>query len=214
VTIILDISPTLSSRLAVWPGDVGFQREAVTYQGPAGPVEVGRISSTLHLGAHADAPSHYLEGAPAIDQVDLAAYLGPCQVIAVELAPGARILPEHLAGPVSARRVLFKTGSHPDKDRFRTDFNSLSAELVHALKAQGCLLAGIDTPSVDPFDSERLEAHRALGACDMRVLEGLDLGAVGAGRYFLSALPLRVLAGDGSPVRAVLIDDPVMAAGD
>ena len=31
--------------------------------------------------------------------------------------------------------MLFKTGSHPDKETFRTDFNSLSPELVHALKA-------------------------------------------------------------------------------
>ena len=202
---ILDISPPLSCRLAVWPGDLGFTREAHGYATSQGPVEVGSIRTTLHAGAHADAPAHYLAGAPAIDRVDLTPYCGPCEVVAVTLAPGARIRPEDLPDAPIAPRVLFKTGSHPDKEAFLTTFNSLSPELVHALKAAGCLLAGIDTPSVDPFDSEALEAHRALGACDLRVLEGLDLRAVAPGKYFLCALPLRVEDGDGSPVRAVLI---------
>jgi arylformamidase len=202
---LIDITPTLSCRLAVWPGDEGFSREAQIHPGPGGPVEAGRIRTTLHAGAHADAPSHYLPGAPAMDRVDLAPYLGPCQVVAVTLPPGARILPEHCPGPLTAPRILFKTGSHPDKEQFRADFNSLSPELIHALHGQGCLLAGIDTPSVDPFESAVLESHRALGACDMRVLEGLDLSAVAPGSYFLSALPLRIEDGDGSPVRAVLM---------
>ena len=204
--LILDISPVLSNRLAVWPGDHGFACEAEVFTNPHGSVAVGRIRTTLHAGAHADAPGHYLAGAPSIDRVDLAPYCGPCEVVAVSLAPGARILPEHLP-ETTAPRVLFKTGSHPDKETFRTDFNSLSPELVQALKARGCLLAGIDTPSVDPYESEALEAHRALGACDLRVLEGLDLQGVAPGRYFLVALPLRVEDGDGSPVRAALLQD-------
>jgi arylformamidase len=105
---------------------------------------------------------------------------------------------------VEAPRVLFKTGSHLDKETFNPAFNSLSPELVRALKAQGCLLAGIDTPSVDPLESVALEAHVALGECDMRVLEGLDLSGAEPGIYFLSALPLAIEDGDGSPVRAVL----------
>ena len=201
---ILDISPLLSPRLAVWPGDIPFRRSRVIHPGAAGAVEVGQIRSTLHAGAHADAPSHYLAGAPTIAEVDLAPYLGPCEVIEVSLPARARILPEHLPGPIRAPRVLFKTSSYPDAETFTDTFNSLSVELVQALKAQGCLLAGIDTPSVDPAASEALEAHRALGAADLRVLEGLRLQDVAPGLYFLSALPLRIEDGDGSPVRAVL----------
>jgi arylformamidase len=205
VNPILDISPRLSSRIAVWPGDEAFSRTSQVHQGPGGPVEAGWIRTTLHVGAHADAPSHYLPGAPSMAEVELAPYLGLCEVVAVTLSPGARILPGHLAALPTAPRVLFQTGSHPDKGTFRTDFNSLSPELIQVLADAGCLLVGIDTPSVDPYDSEALEAHRALGACGLRVLEGLELGAVAPGTYFLSALPLAVEDGDGSPVRAVLI---------
>ena len=77
MSTILDISPALSSRLAVWPGDLGFQLQSECHPGPGGPVEVGRMHTTLHAGAHADAPSHNLQGATAMDQVDLAPYFGP-----------------------------------------------------------------------------------------------------------------------------------------
>jgi len=36
------------------------------------------------------------------------------------------------------------------------------------------------------------------------ILEGLDLSPVGAGRYWLTCLPLRIASGDGAPARAVL----------
>jgi arylformamidase len=39
------------------------------------------------------------------------------------------------------------------------------------------------------------------------ILEGLNLSGVRAGEYFLAALPLAVAGGDGSPVRAVLVED-------
>jgi arylformamidase len=202
---ILDLTPPLSRRTACWPGDGGFSLAQTDWTSPEVQVKVGRMETTLHAGAHADAPSHYLPGAPSIDRVDLEPYLGPCEVIEVTgLAPGARILPEHLPGPVRAPRVLFRTLSFPDREVFTEGFTALSPELVRHLHAQGVLLVGIDTPSVDPFASRALESHQALGACGLRVLENLELAHVAPGLYTLSALPLRIEDGDGSPVRAVL----------
>jgi arylformamidase len=201
---ILDISPLISPALAVWPGSRPFRRTVSVHPAPGGDVETGDMEATLHLGAHADAPSHYLAGGPALDQVDLVPYWGPCQVVRVAVEPRGRVLPRHLPGPILAPRVLFRTDSYPDPRRFTEDFAGLSPELIQVLHAQGCLLVGIDTPSVDPFASEALETHRALGAHGMRVLEGLCLGQVEEGLYTLSALPLRIQDGDGSPVRAAL----------
>ena len=47
--------------------------------------------ATVHLGAHADAPSHYGRG-PAIHERSLDYYLGPCQVMHVAVPPGTRVL--------------------------------------------------------------------------------------------------------------------------
>jgi arylformamidase len=134
-------------------------------------------------------------------------YLGSCEVIEVRLGSGACIRPEHVPGPLRAPRVLFKTNSNPDPEGFAEDFVALSPDLIPHLKDQGCVLVGIDTPSLDPFQSKDLPCHHALFDAGMHNLEGLDLAAVEPGLYTLIALPLRIEDGDGSPVRAVLLKD-------
>ncbi len=169
-------------------------------------LDLSSMTTTLHLGAHADAPSHYAPGAAGMDAVDLAPYYGPCQVMRVTIPRGERIMPSHLNGELRAPRVLFHTGTFPDPEAWNTDFASLSPELIEHLRARGVVLVGLDTPSVDPFESKALEAHHALARTGMRNLEGLLLDAVPEGLYTLIALPLRLEGADASPVRAVLIE--------
>jgi arylformamidase len=201
---LLDISPVISSRLAVWPGDapIILEKRFLPYG-----VELGSLQATLHLGAHADAPSHVLPHGESVEMLDLKPYLGRCEVIETRLPTCSRILPEHLSSPIRAPRVLFRTNSFPDPEHFTEDFMGLSPALVQHLKEQGCTLVGIDTPSVDPYHSQTLEAHHALFEAGLRVLEGLDLREVEPGIYTLIALPMRIEGGDGSPTRAVLLQD-------
>ena len=65
-------------------------------------------------------------------------------------------------------------------------------------------LVGIDTPSVDPFDSKGLPSHQMFLRCDIAILEGLVLRDVPEGTYELIALPLKLVGFDASPVRAIL----------
>ena len=201
-----DLSPRISPRLAVWPGDVPFSRSVAVSLAEGGNLDLSSITATLHLGAHADAPSHYGAGAPGIGAVDLTPYVGACQVMRVAVGRGERIRPLHLKAEIRAPRVLFHTGTFPDPEAWNTDFASLSPELIDALHAQGVVLVGIDTPSVDPFESKALESHQALLRTGLRNLEGLVLDAVSEGLYTLAALPLRIEGADASPVRAVLIE--------
>lgn len=204
---VIDITSTLSPRLAVWPGDVNFFRQSWAHEADGHFTDVSFMRTTLHVGTHADAPAHILKGGATIDELDLSPFLGPCEVIEVTLPARERILPKHLASHVRAPRVLFKTGSYPDPECFTEDFNALSPELIRCLKDQGCVLTGLDTPSVDPFDSDHLESHHALFKSGLRYLEGLWLKDVLPGLYTLVALPLKIEGGDGSPVRAVLVED-------
>src|SRR3546814_7900534 len=68
----------------------------------------------------------------------------------------------------------------------------------------GVRLIGTDAASLDPEQSKTLDAHHAVKAADMRILEGLVLDDVPPGRYELVALPLRIVGADASPVRAIL----------
>jgi arylformamidase len=167
-------------------------------------ITLSSLRATAHLGAHADAPSHYGAGAPGIDARDLDYYLGPCQLIRMPMSPGGCVTPEHVRAPVTTPRVLFDTGTHPDPELFPEDFAALAPELVSWLHQRGVRLVGIDTPSVDPFSSKELPAHKAFLKHDMAILEGLALKDIPEGVYELIALPLRLVGFDASPVRAVL----------
>jgi len=204
-----DISPVLSPRTAVFPGDTPFSRSVMMSFESGHHLALSSIQTTVHVGAHADSPGHYHADGAGIDERNPMLYVGAAQVIELSLPPGARIEPAHLSGlRITAPRVLFKTGSFPDPESWNGDFNSLSPGLVRHLHAQGVKLVGIDTPSVDPAEDAVLEAHQAIYECDLAILEGLVLDSVPAGQYTLIAPPIRMEGADASPVRALLLSSP------
>jgi arylformamidase len=202
--VIIDISPPLNGSLGVWPGDTPLAREVLLEIARGASVTLSTLRATVHLGAHADAPSHYEHGAPDIASRPLTYYVGECEVMRVPVQRGGVITPAMLPREPSAPRVLFATGTFPDPGAFNQDFAALSLALVDHLHAAGAILAGIDTPSVDPFASKELAAHQRFLVHDMAILEGLVLEGVAEGHYELIALPLRLEGFDASPVRAVL----------
>lgn len=202
---LIDITPVIDESIAVWPGDTPYARTINLDMAEGGNLTLSDVRTTVHVGAHADAPSHYSASGEDIATRALHYYLGECLVLHVENARGRRIDPADLAGKsIDAARVLLRTETFPDPRAWNDDFASLSPELVDWLHEQGVITIGIDTPSVDPFDDKVLEAHHALLRHDMANLEGLVLTGVPEGRYELIALPLRLAGADGSPVRAVL----------
>ena len=204
---IYDISPLISNQTAVWPGDISFEQKYLCRISEGSNIDLSSIHTTVHIGAHADAPSHYAKDGVGIDQREPLLYFGKCQVISVLIEPGQRIYPKDIHVDIVAPRVLFYTGSFPDPNVFNMDFCSLSPELISMLSDNGVFLVGIDTPSVDPCDSKLLESHTAIAKKNMAVLEGVILDDVEDGVYLLSALPLKIKNADASPVRAILIEN-------
>lgn len=204
----IDISPVISPRTAVFPGDTAFSSKVLLDFENGDNLKLSTLTTTPHIGAHTDAPNHYHREGNGIHERNLHTYMGRCQVIEVEVPPGQRIFPHHvLEKVIDAQRVLFKTRSFPDPNSWNDDFNSLSPELVEWLAKKGVRLIGIDTPSVDPANSKELESHNALYKFDVAPLEGIVLDDAPEGIYTLIALPLRIEGLDASPVRAVLLND-------
>ncbi|HRX84002.1 MAG TPA: cyclase family protein [Phycisphaerae bacterium] len=201
---LYDISPPISEALAVYPGDTPPTREIICRIDRGDPVNLSALHATVHLGAHADAPRHYSQDAPGMDACDLDRYLGRCQVVRVAAHPRQLLTPADVPAPITAPRVLLATGTYPDPTRFTEDYAGLTPELIDHLQAAGVILVGVDTPSVDAFNTEGLPAHHACLRTDIHILEGLMLSDVPPGEYELIALPLRLVDCDGSPVRAVL----------
>ncbi len=208
--MLYDITPPITEALKVWPTDTPPSRELLAEISQGETVTLSTLHATVHLGAHADAPSHYARDGASIDQRSLDLYLGACQVMRVvrpsggDSVRGRPLGPDDLSDEIRAPRVLFATGTYPDPTDFNEDFAALSPELVEHLADRGVILVGIDTPSVDLFTSKGLPAHQACWKRDMAVLEGLSLADVPDGVYELIALPLKLVGFDASPVRAVL----------
>lgn len=210
---ILDISPPVGPGIAVFPGDVPFAREISMDMGRGDHLGLSSIRSTLHLGAHADATNHYNAKGEGIEARSLESYLGLCQVVEIPMKYGERLKPEDLGQTlIQAPRVLFKTTTFNDPNRWIDDFAALSPELIEFLAKRKVVLVGIDTPSVDPATCKTLDSHQALWRTGMAVLEGLWLKDVTPGLYTLVALPLKLVGADASPVRAVLVQEEKLSS--
>jgi arylformamidase len=208
--MLYDLSPPIRPGIPVWPGDTEYSHRLTWSLAEGGSVNLSALTSTPHLGSHADAPFHTEVDGAGIGAAPLDAYLGPCRVVAVP--PEPLITPEHVEARLEAagcpgawpERLLLKTGSVGDRSRFPEDFSALSPELARAAVEHGVRLVGLDTPSVDPFHSKTLDAHHLLFRNGLVNLEGLVLDDVPEGEYELIALPLRLEGLDASPVRALL----------
>ncbi len=206
----IDISPPISSETAVFPGDTPFSRRVTQDFDKGNNILLSEITTTLHIGAHADAPNHYHPEGVSIDQRELHYYVGPVQVIEVFKGRGEQIVAEDFADtPVRAPRVLFKTNSFPDPERWNSDFNVFAPECVRFLGEQQVILLGIDTPSFDFDDTGKLSAHNEAYRQNMAILEGIVLSHVTPGCYQLIALPLNIKGADASPVRAILVQGEI-----
>jgi len=204
-----DISPAIAPDSPLFPGDTAYSQQWTATIAPGCPVNLSAITMSPHIGAHADAPLHYGEGAATIGQVDLAPYLGPCRVIHA-IGCGPLVRPEHLAHALTADlppRVLVRTCTTAPT-AWSPEFSAFAPETIAALAALGVTLVGIDSQSVDPADSKTLDSHHNLLRLNLRVLENLVLDDVPAGDYELIALPLKLTQADASPVRAVLRELP------
>lgn len=200
-----DISPPVSASSPVFPGDTPYRQQWKWTLTQECPVNVSEIAMSPHIGAHADAPLHYQNGAPAIGQLSLEPFLGPCRVIHA-LDCGPLILPEHLEHAMDdlPPRVLVRTARNAAVSWWTEDFSAYAPHTIEWLADRGVVLIGLDTPSIDPASSKTLDSHHVILRRDLRVLENLLLDDVEPGDYELIALPLALSEADASPVRAIL----------
>jgi arylformamidase len=208
---IWDISEPIEPASATFPGDSPFSQEWVARMEKGASCNVSTIRMSVHVGTHTDAPLHFDLAGADIANVPLTKYIGRCRVVDVRgegspsLIPASALTPAMLRG---AERILFRTRQDHDHRRWDPAFTAVGADAARALVAAGIQLVGIDTPSMDHADSKDLGGHHVLHDGGIAILENLDLRAVPAGDYELIALPLRIVNGDSSPVRAILRELP------
>ena len=203
-THYLDISVPISPHMLVWSSheQVSMETTESVHAGERNRVTTLRL--TTHTGTHVDAPYHFVEDGPTVDQLDLDLLIGPAAVY--DFRGRAAITAEMLAqaGVGSFPRALLRTdnsqwirtGPLPDVPAHLTE------DAARYLIDKGIRLVGIDGLTVDAPDTAA--AHAALLRAGVIILETLDLSQVQPGDYELTCLPLRIAGVDGAPARAVL----------
>jgi arylformamidase len=203
---IRDISVSVREGTPEWPGDTPYSCRWTWAMAQGATVNVSALTMSPHVGTHADAPLHVRDGWPGSHELPLEAFVGPAVVVDVSAARSP-ISIEALDGVARLRRVerlLLKTGRTIAAGRFPEEWPALGEQCVRALLGRGLRLLGVDAPSVDERESKTLPVHHMLFDGGAFNLENLDLRRVPPGEYELIAFPLKVMALDAAPVRAVL----------
>jgi len=203
----IDASLLLQSGMLTWPGDplVKITQFKAISRGDSSNVSL--LSLGAHTGTHMDAPRHFFDGGPGMDQLPLEALIGPARVIAIRDRVSIQARELRANRIRRGERIIFKTHGSTARWRkpgFDRDYVYVTSEAASFLADRAVRLVGVDYLSVGGYKKDSHETHRTLLGAGVCILEGLELSRVPPGRYDLIALPLRILDADGAPARVVL----------
>ncbi len=151
------------------------------------------FSMCAHNGTHIDAPFHFLEDGDTVEQIPLRKMVGDCYVSEQNEDIDAERARQILSDAKGIKRILIKG----------TGIVTLAAAQVFA--EANIDLIGVEGLSVGPEDAP-MEVHKVLLGTKAVLLEGIRLGCVAEGVYFLNAAPISLAGSDGAPCRAILIE--------
>ena len=191
---IIDISQEVFS-CRVYPGDPVPQSENIKQMEQGELYNLSCLSMCVHNGTHVDAPSHFLRYGKTIDQLPPEVFVGECFVARHQgefTAEDAGIVLQKAAEAGAAERILIAGDA------------TVTADAAKVFASSKVRLVGNESQSVGPPDAP-MEVHLILLEAEVVLLEGIVLKNIAEGKYFLSALPLKLAGLEGSPCRAYLL---------
>lgn len=202
---VIDISMTIRGDMPVYH-DAPAKRPVHTVERSIPPdgINESRLSLNLHTGTHLDSPFHMMEGGWPTEFLPLERLIAVCRVLDLTHVEG-KITRDDLEG-LGIRPgdfLLFKT-SNSEHEKWREDFVYLEKSGAEYLASLGVSGVGTDALGIERAQPGH-ETHITLLKNGIIILEGLRLQHVGAGRYLLIALPVKIAGADGAPARAVLV---------
>lgn len=209
---IIDLSLEIYHHTPVYPLDphTGF----ITHQTiETTGYNITQIIMSTHVGTHLDAPYHFLREGRTVDKLALEKCIGPAIVINMNhKKPKEAIKIEDFASfekkIVKETRLLIRTDwarFFPAQTYF-FDSPVITVETAKWLAEREIGLLGVEVPSVNSQDY--MEVHKILLGKEIVVVEALtNLAQITKEEVYFIVLPLRLKGLDGSPVRAVAIEE-------
>ena len=193
---IIDISQEVLS-CETYEGDPTPRAERITDMERGELYNLSAFSMCAHNGTHIDAPLHFFEDGRSVDKIPLEYFVGECFVAEEKgdiCAKKALEILEKARKSGTDKRILIKGDVTVTEDGARVFADA------------DILLLGNESQSVGPIDSP-MAVHKILLRKDIVLLEGITLKDVKEGRYILNCAPLNLSGFEGSPCRAILIEE-------
>jgi arylformamidase len=208
---IIDLSLKISNGFIPWPDEPAVEIKPLSNS--ANEYTVSQITFSSHTGTHIDVPGHCLKSKANVGDLDLHKCIGEAFVIHVE-GKGAREeinvaeLRKIENKIKEGAKILIRTdwSKKFGRKEYFTDFPGISQELAEWLANKHISLLGIEQPSV--HTTKHLKVHRTLLQNGVVVVEGLtNLSQLKKEEIYLVILPLKLDIADGSPVRAIAMEE-------
>lgn len=194
---IYDISQEVFGCV-VFPGDPEPKMEAVSRMAEGSQCNLSAFSMCAHNGTHVDAPFHFYEHGKTIDETGLEKYIGYAYVT----VHNGILTAEDALGILEKAREADRRGR---KRILIKGDTVVSIEAARVFAEAGIWLLGNESQTIGPKDAPQ-DVHLKLLGAEVVLLEGIRLGDVEEGVYFLNAAPINLGGADGAPCRAVLVD--------
>ena len=193
---IIDISQEILS-CRVYEGDPVPQGERIADMKKGVTYNLSTLSMCAHNGTHVDAPLHFYEDGKSVDQMSLEHFVGECFVAEASGSIGSQ----------EAYQILEKANALKAQKRILIKGEAIVTEEAAQIFADAeVLLVGVESQSVGP-EKAPMRVHKILLGKNVALLEGLVLENAREGRYLLNAAPLNIRGFEGSPCRAILIEE-------
>lgn len=202
--MIFDISRSISSDLAQWPGDTSFSFDWQFSKRAGDSVNVASMHLSSQAGTHVESRLHIADEGQPVSDLPLDRFVGLAYVVD-KRGQQTIALEDHeieLAGKLG--RLLVRTDAWVDDRQFPQIFPILTEQSAQLLVQTGCMVFGIDVPSADAVYSKAMPIHHTLLGYGCVILESLDLTNVETGVYGFVALPLPIVGTEASPTRVIL----------
>jgi arylformamidase len=175
----IDCSPPITPDLPVWPGDTSMSLERTLRLEDGASVNLGSIRSTVHLGAHADAPFHVRGDGLPIDRCPLEPFLGPALVLDLtgrfdvdsDSSHARRRVTPSMIGAIGGFERLADLRTRLERDRESGDGDGSIRVLLRTGTFFPAMRFGDDFASLHPELIDRLADERV-------VLIGIDTPSV------------------------------------
>jgi arylformamidase len=204
---VWDVSVADRPDMHFYPGDPTLEQTQIRAIARGDAANLTHLTMGAHTGTHVDAPAHFIDGAPTLEQIPLDRFVGPAQVLDLRGHPAidAQALRGHAIHDGGIVLCLTDNSKRWARPGFQKDFTYLTRDAAEYLLERKVKTIGMDYLSIEQFGSQTFEVHKLLLGAGVLVIEGLDLRAITPGEYFLSCLPLKLEGVDGAPARAVLM---------